>query len=248
VSVPKKDDLAGIKKLTIFPDLTIRTLPPGPGSGPAFAPHRRLRILSLKETAMSDESIAPSEEPVSRAELEALQEQLKTIRADRDRQNFERAEIVAKANAYSRERDELKEKLAAAVAERDRLAQEKASATALVQGLTHRADEAGRRADEAAEEIARLRAVIDNAPSADPAALLAALAAEKTKAGVAWTRSKIPADSPALPWFDKTVEAVTKAGCMALKLTREFIAWATPRVIELSKQGAAKVEELLAKK
>ncbi len=197
---------------------------------------------------MSDESIAQPEENVTRAELESLQEQLKAIRADRDRQNFERAEIVSKANVYAKERDELKEQLAAAAAERDRLAQEKASATALVQNLTRRADEATRRADEAAEEIARLRAAVENAPSVDPMALLGALAAEKTNAGVGWLRSKIPADSPMLPWFDKTVEAVTKAGCMAVKLTREFIAWATPRVIALSKQGAAKVEELLAKK
>lgn len=197
---------------------------------------------------MSDESLAQPEETVTRAELEKLQEQMKAIRADRDRQNFERAEIVAKANAYAKERDELKEQLASALGERDRLAQEKASATALVQNLTRRADDASRRADEAAEEVARLRAAIDATPSADPVALLLALAEEKTKAGVAWLRAKIPADSPMLPWFDKTVETLTMAGCMAVKLTKEFIAWATPRVIALSKQGAAKVEELLAKK
>lgn len=219
---------------------------------------------------MSDESIAQPDDNVSRAELESIQEQLRAIRAERDRQNFEKAEIVSKANAYAKERDDLKAELASVLSardqmigdvvaehekkiadltsERDRLAQEKAAATSLVQNMTRLADDATRRADEAGEEIARLRAVIANTPKDDPFALLWALASEKTKAGVAWVRSKIPADSPILPWFDKTVETVTVLGCAAVKLTREFIAWATPRVIELSKQGAAKLEELLAKK
>lgn len=219
---------------------------------------------------MSDESIAQPEDNVSRAELESIQEQLRAIRAERDRQNFEKAEIVSKANAYAKERDDLKAELASVLSERDqmigdivaehekkiadltserdRLAQEKASATSLVQNMTRLADDATRRADEAGEEIARLRAVIANTPKDDPFAMLWVLAEEKTKAGVAWVRSKIPADSPILPWFDKTVETVTVLGCAAVKLTREFIAWATPRVIELSRQGAAKLEELLAKK
>ncbi|GLI94186.1 hypothetical protein [Methylocystis echinoides] len=219
---------------------------------------------------MSDESTPQPEEAVSRVELENIQEQLRTIRAERDRQNFEKAEIVAKANAYAKERDQFKEELASVlserdrvigdvvadhekkiadlVSERDRLAQEKAAATSLVQNMTRLADAATRRADEAAEEIARLRTIVDNMPKADPVELLTALAAEKTKAAVAWVRGKIPADSPILPWFDKTVETVTAIGCAAVKLTREFIAWATPRVIALTKQGVAKVEEMLAKK
>jgi uncharacterized coiled-coil DUF342 family protein len=219
---------------------------------------------------MSDESLQQPEDAVSRAELENIQEQLRILRAERDRQNFEKAEIVAKANAYAKERDQAKEELASVlserdqmigdvvadhekkiadlISERDRLAQEKASATSLVQSTTRLADEAKHRADEAAEEIVRLRAIIDNAPKQDPVALLLALATEKTKALVAWVRGKIPADSAILPWFDKTVETVTAIGCAAVKLTREFIAWATPRVIALSKQGVAKVEELLAKK
>jgi len=219
---------------------------------------------------MSDESLQQPEDAVSRAELENIQEQLRILRAERDRQNFEKAEIVAKANAYAKERDQAKEELASVlserdqmigdvvsdhekkiadlISERDRLAQEKASATSLVQSMTRLADDAKRRADEAAEEIVRLRAIVDNAPKQDPVALLLALATEKTKSLVAWVRGKIPADSAILPWFDKTVETVTALGCAAVKLTREFLAWATPRVIALSKQGVAKVEELLAKK
>jgi hypothetical protein len=219
---------------------------------------------------MSDESHPQPEDAVSRAEFENMLEQLRTLRAERDRQNFEKAEIVAKANVYARERDQAKEELASVLSqrdqmigdvvadhekkyadlasERDRLAQEKAAAAALVQNMTRLADDARRQADEAAEEIARLRAIVDNTPKQEPVALLLAIATEKTKAAVAWLRGKIPADSPLLPWFDKTVETVTALGCAAVRLTREFIAWATPRVIALSKQGVAKVEELLAKK
>jgi hypothetical protein len=219
---------------------------------------------------MSDESAAQPEDVVSRAEFENLQEQLRAAKAERDRQAFEKAEIVAKANAFAKERDDVKTELASVLSDRervigdvvadhdkkiadltsdrDRLLQERNAATSLVQALTRRADEANQRADSAAEEIARLRQQIADTPSADPLEVLVAFVSEKTKAGVAWVRGKIPADSPALPYFDKTVETVTRVGCVTLKLTRDFVAWATPKAIELTKQGVAKVEELLAKK
>lgn len=219
---------------------------------------------------MSDETVSQPEDAVSRAEYESLQEQLKAARTERDRQIFEKSEIVAKANAYAKERDDLKEQLASVLSERDKiigdivadhdkiiadvtserdsLAREKASLSSLFQDATRRADAASSRADEAAAEIARLRGIVDAAPSSDPVEALWAVVSQKTRAAVAWVRAKIPTDSPALPYFDKTVETVTAAGCMAVKLTRDFIAWATPKAIQLSKQGMAKVEELLAKK
>jgi hypothetical protein len=223
-----------------------------------------------EETTMSDESVAQPEDGVSRAEFEHLQEQLRTVKAERDRQAFEKAEIVAKANAYAKERDDAKAELASVLSERDRvigdvvadhekviadltsdrdrLLQERNAATSLVQGLTRRADDANQRADAAAEEVARLRQQIADTPTADPLDVLVTLVSEKTKAGVAWVRGKIPADSPALPYFDKTIETVTRVGCVTLNLSRDFIAWATPKAIELAKQGVAKVEEMLAKK
>lgn len=219
---------------------------------------------------MSDESVAQPEDAVSRAEFENLQEQLRAAKAERDRQSFEKAEVIAKANAYAKERDDVKVELASVLAnrdqvigdivadhekiaadltsERDRLLQERNAATALVQGLTRRADDANQRADAAAEEMARLRREIADLSSPDPLEVLWTFASEKTRAAVAWVRAKIPADSPALPYFDKTVDAVTRIGCITLKLSKELIDWATPRVIELSRQGAAKLEEFLAKK
>jgi hypothetical protein len=219
---------------------------------------------------MSDETVAQPEDSVSRAEFENLQEQLRAVKAERDRQSFEKAEVVAKANAYAKERDDLKSELASVLSsrdqtigdivadhekiaadltsERDRLLQERNAATSLVQGLTRRADDANQRADAATEEMARLRQQIVDLSSPDPLEALWTFASQKTKAAVAWTRATIPADSPALPYFDKTVETVTRIGCVTLKLAREFIDWATPRLIELFKQGVAKVEEFLAKK
>jgi hypothetical protein len=225
---------------------------------------------SFQEAAMSDEPVSQSEDFVSRAEYENLQEQLKTTKADRDRQNFEKFEIVAKANAYAKERDDLKEQLASVLTERDQmigdvvaehdklvadltsardaLTKENASVAASLAEMTRRAEDAARRADSAVAEVARLRKIVDATPSTDPVELLWAVVTQKTKAAVAWIRSKIPADSPILPYFDKSIAVATQVGCAAVRLTREFIVWATPKAIELSKRGVAKVEELLAKK
>ncbi|QGM98395.1 hypothetical protein [Methylocystis parvus] len=219
---------------------------------------------------MSDETVSQPDDGVSRAEYENLQEQLKAVKADRDQQSFEKSQIVAKANDYAKERDELKEELASVLAERDQmigdvvaehdklvadltsqrdqLAREKGAVETALQEATRKADDANRQFVASSMEIQRLRDALDAKPSTDPFELLLDVLADRTKQGVAWVRNKIPADSPVLPYFDKTVETVTRVGCLAIKLTKEFIAWATPRVIALSKQGMAKVEELLAKK
>lgn len=219
---------------------------------------------------MSDETVSQPEGSVSRDDYENLLEQLKAVKTERDQQNSERAQIVAKANEYAKERDDLKEQLASVLSERDQmigdvvadhekrtadvasqrdqLAHEKAALEASLQDANRRAEEANRQFVASSMEIQRLREALDASPKTDPLDLLLVVLADRTKQAVAWVRGKIPADSPILPYFDKTVETVTKVGCMAIKLTREFIAWATPRVIALSKQGVAKVEELLAKK
>jgi uncharacterized coiled-coil DUF342 family protein len=219
---------------------------------------------------MTDESIAQPEGGVSRDEYENLLEQLKAVKTERDQQNSEKAQIVSKANEYARERDDLKEQLASVLSERDQvigdvvadhekriadiasqrdqLAHEKAALQTSLQDATRRAEEASRQFVASSLEIQRLREALDAKPKTDPLDLFLDVLADRTKKLVAWVRSKIPADSPILPYFDKTVETVTKLGCVAVTFTRDAIAWATPRVIALSKQGIAKVEELLAKK
>ncbi|MFO1124434.1 MAG: hypothetical protein U1E25_03440 [Methylocystis sp.] len=197
---------------------------------------------------MSDETSSQPEDTVSRSLLNNLQEQLKSTRMERDRQIFEKSEIVAKANAYAKERDDLRDSLSAMTAERDRLAAEKAEASAKALQVSAQLEAADRRADEAAAEIARLRHAIATAPSSDPAIVLWNLVSQQTTKGVAWARGKIPADSPALPWFDKTVAVVTQIGCMAVKAADAFIRWAIPKAIELFNRGKAELEGRMEKK
>jgi hypothetical protein len=197
---------------------------------------------------MSEETPSQPEDTVSRALVNNLQEQLKSTRMERDRQIFEKSEIVAKANAYAKERDDLRDSLAAMTAERDRLAAEKAEASASALQTSTQLEAASRRADEAAAEIERLRQAIAAAPSSDPAIVLWNLVSEQTKSGVAWARGKIPADSPALPWFDKTVEVVTQIGCITVKAADAFMRWAIPKAIELFNRGKAELEARMEKK
>jgi seryl-tRNA synthetase len=219
---------------------------------------------------MSDEAVSQPEDTVSRAEFNMLQEQLKATRVERDREKFEKSEIVAKANAFAKERDEAKEQLASVLSERDKMIgdivsdHEKALADAMLRvdalikekgelanklgEAERRIAEAGRRADESASEIARLQHEVAHAPSADPLLLLWKLVTQKTQAAHDWLRSKIAPDSPILLWFDKIVAVSLQVGWTAVKLGRDLIAWATPKALELSKKGVAKLEELLAKK
>jgi hypothetical protein len=94
---------------------------------------------------MSEETSSQPEDTVSRSELNNLQEQLKATRMERDRQIFEKSEIVAKANAYAKERDDLRDSLAAMTAERDRLATEKAEASTKAFETSRQLEAASRR-------------------------------------------------------------------------------------------------------
>jgi hypothetical protein len=64
---------------------------------------------------------------------------------------------------------------------------------------------------------------------------------------VAWTRAKIPPDSPLLPWFDRAIDVATKAGRLAWKYACAFIEWATPRVIDLWKWAKSEVAKRVSK-
>lgn len=181
-----------------------------------------------------------------------MQEQLKSVSADRDRQAFEKAEIVEKANAISRERDDFRSRLATETAARERLAADNYKLTAELDSALRSAAEAQRRADESGAEAANLRKRLEAGPANDPLLLLWEVIQQKTKAGVAFLRSKIPPNHPALPWFDQTVEVLTKLGCLAVRLTVAFVKWlqaeGLPRAKELSQKLLAEIETRLAKK
>jgi hypothetical protein len=79
------------------------------------------------------------------------------------------------------------------------------------------------------------RAVAEHPSEEHPLAMLCRATTLIACDAVAWTRAKIPPDSPLLPWFDRAVEYAAKAGRLAWKCARAFVEWATPRVIDLWK-------------
>jgi hypothetical protein len=212
-----------------------------------------------KEPVMADESIPPTGESaqdvISRADYVALQEELRLARADRDRQAFEKGEIVTRANGFARERDVMADRVAAANAERDRILDEKNAESSRADAAETRAAEAEarivetrRRLDAAEEEVSRLRAQIASAPPKQPLELLWLVLCDETRAAVAWVRSRIPADSPLLPWYDKAIETTQRIGCEAIRLAGVFYDWAKPRAISLFHRGKAELEARLGKK
>jgi hypothetical protein len=170
----------------------------------------------------------------SAKELGDLRAQLAAVTAERDRHAFEKSEVVARANGFAKERDELRARIEALSAERNRLGAEKA--------------ELERAAVDARAESASLRHQIETTPPVDPVKVLVDFASEKTKAGVAKARAAIPPDSPALPWFDKTVAIVTEVGRFAVQATAAFIRWLIPRLRELYAYLKGEIEAHMAKK
>ncbi|MBY6239710.1 hypothetical protein [Methylosinus sp. Sm6] len=211
---------------------------------------------------LSDETPAPvAEETTGGVDGAGLEAQLKEAAADRDRHIADKSKLVAKASALAKELDAARAELASATSERDGLRGELAAVSGQRDSLRSERDAAAaqretalaerdRLAAEAAaatREIQRLNERLAALPKPDPAVVFADLAAEKTKALVAWTRSKIPADSPHLAKFDRTVETLTKGGCIAVKTTRDVYRWSAPRAVEAYAWAKPRALELLAK-
>ena len=139
----------------------------------------------------------------------------------------------------------------------ERLAAEE---TARANDLARQLDEERRKSAGIADEFASFRRAAEQRQAAAERAL-ALQPSEKSPAAmlwraitliacdcVAWTRTKIPPDSPLLPWFDRAVEFATKAGRLAWKCACAFIVWATPRAIELWKWVKSEVTKFMNKK
>jgi hypothetical protein len=188
---------------------------------------------------MAEENISTNEEAVSREEFLNLQEQLKIARAERDRQAFEKAEIVSRANSFARERDELRDRLAATTAERDRMIVEKTAETERAASAERRAEETGRRLAESEAEASRLRQDLAAAPSSDPVKVLLVLLGDTGRSAVARVRAQIPAESPLLGYFDKSVDLTTAIGGQIVRISGEAYLWAKPRVTEYLQRLAA---------
>jgi hypothetical protein len=204
---------------------------------------------------LSEQTPAPlADETASDADGASLDTQLQEITAERDRHAADKLELIAKASALSKElegaraqlatvsaeRDDLRRKRDAAIAERD-------AAAAARDGAMAERDRLAAEATQAAAENARLGAQIANAGKPDPLVVFTDLLAEKTKALLAWIRSKIPENSPALARFDRAVEMATKAGCIAIKTIREVSVWLAPRLAAAYAWAKPRVLELIAK-
>lgn len=197
---------------------------------------------------MSDDTVSQTEETVSRADYANLQEQLKIAKAERDRQIFEKSEIVTKANAYAKERDDLRDSVAAATAERDKYLSERMQLIAKAREAANLASEAAARADRAEAEIARLTQIIDTAPSNEPVAVMTKLARDKTDELVAWVRTKIPADSPTAKQYDAVIENTKLIINAAVTILTEVYKIVAPEAIKLFNWGKRELESRMVKK
>ena len=134
-----------------------------------------------------------------------------------------------------------------------------AEATARADELARQLDEERRDSATVAKEFARFRLAAEQRYAAAERALAEIPSMEHPRAmlwraitliacdAVAWTRAKIPPDSPLLPWFDRAIEFATKAGRLAWKYAHAFIEWATPRVIDLWKWAKSEVAKRASK-
>ena len=198
---------------------------------------------------MSDENV-PNADDVKRESLRAL---LRDVTAQRDKLLAEYEAMSLQVDESVREIDEdiLQIRQCADKAEASERRAEKETARA--DDLARQLDEERRNSATVTNEFARFRreaeqrqAAAERAlalqPSeASPVAMLWRAITLIACDAVAWTRAKIPPDSPLLPWFDRAIEYATKAGRLAWKCARAFVEWATPRAIDLWKWAKSEV-------
>jgi hypothetical protein len=198
---------------------------------------------------LSDENV-PNADDVKRESLRAL---LRDVTAQRDKLLAEYEAMALQVDESTREIDEdiLQIRQCADKAEATERRAEKETARA--DDLARQLDEERRDGATVTAEFARFRreaeqrqAAAERAlalqPSeASPVAMLWRAITLIACDAVAWTRAKIPPDSPLLPWFDRAIEYATKAGRLAWQCARAFVEWATPRVIELWKWAKSEI-------
>ena len=204
---------------------------------------------------MSDENV-PNADDVKRESLRAL---LRDVTAQRDKLLAEYEAMALQVDESTREIDEdiLQIRQCADKAEASERRAEKETARA--DDLARQLDEERRNGATVTAEFARFRreaeqrqAAAERAlalqPSeASPVAMLWRAITLIACDAVAWTRAKIPPDSPLLPWFDRAIEYATKAGRLAWQCANAFVVWATPRVIELWKWAKSEVAKRVSK-
>ena len=204
---------------------------------------------------MSDENV-PNADDVKRESLRAL---LRDVTAQRDKLLAEYEAMALQVDESAREIDEdilqIRQYSGKAEASERRAEKETARADDLARqldeerrdGATVTAEFARFRREAEQRQAAAERALALQPSEASPLAMLWRAITLIACDVVAWTRAKIPPDSPLLPWFDRAIEYATKAGRLAWKCARAFIEWATPRVIDLWKWAKSEFAKRVSK-
>jgi hypothetical protein len=194
---------------------------------------------------LSDENVPNAE--TADTKRESLRALLRDVTEQRDKLLAEYEAMALQVDESVREIDEdlfqMRQYARKAEASEQRAAEETERANELARQL----GEERRKSASVAEEFARFRQAAEQRLATAERALAERPTEENPRAmlwraitliacdAVAWTRAKIPPDSPLLPWFDRAIEFATKAGRLAGKCANAFIEWATPRVIDLWK-------------
>ncbi len=204
---------------------------------------------------MSDETVPNADK--RRAQCVAL---LRDVTAQRDKLLAEYEAMAFQVDESVREIDEDIFELRHYAKQAEASERHAAEETARADELARQLDDERRKSAGIADEFAGFRlaaeqryAAADRAlalqppPDETPAAMLWRAITLIACDAVAWTRAKIPPDSPLLPWFDRAIEYATKAGRLAWKYARAFIKWATPRAIDLWKWAKSEVAKRVNK-
>jgi hypothetical protein len=204
---------------------------------------------------LSDENV-PNADDVKRESLRAL---LRDVTAQRDKLLAEYEAMALQVDESAREIDEdilqIRQYSGKAEASERRAEKETARADDLARqldeerrnGATVTAEFARFRREAEQRQAAAERALALQPSEASPVAMLWRAITLIACDTVAWTRAKIPPDSPLLPWFDRAIEYATKAGRLAWKCACAFVEWATPRVIDLWKWAKSEVAKRVSK-
>ena len=201
---------------------------------------------------MSDQTVPKSDTPD--IELESLRALLRDVTAQRDKLLTQYEAMALQVDELTREinDDILQARESAKKAEASEHHAMEAAAraeeeAARVNELTRQLDEERRKSADIAAEFARFRLNVGAVSGENPRAMLLHALSLILRDCVAWTRAKIPTDSPFLPWFDRAIELATKAGRLAAQWAGVFIEWATPRAIDAWKWLKSEVAKHVGK-
>jgi hypothetical protein len=179
-------------------------------------------------------------EKLSREELLAL---LKDVVDQRDKLLAQYESMALQTNESSHDVDELRvdtQHYAKRAEESEQRAEKEA---ARANELTRQLDDERKKTAEVVAEFARFRREAEQPRMEDPWWTLWLAISQIVGGWVAWVRSKIPQDSPLLPWFDKLIAASITIGRLAVQAADAFYRWAKPRVIDLWNRLKSEIEQ-----